>query len=182
MVYYGSGMFNNVINMFQQYGILDVALPFLLIFTIIYAVLDKFGPFKGEAKYKYVNVTISTAIGILSIVPHIIGGGPDIVAMMQGALPQVGLLIIAIILLLVIMGVSGKGTELKGLSSWAAWVPLAILALIFANAIFPAYMPSWMNILNLNSEFIPFIVALAVMGLIIYFVVGSGTSAAPKGP
>jgi len=172
MAYYGGGMFNNVINTFQQYGILDVALPFLLIFTIIYAVLDKFGPFKDGGKYKYVNVTIATSIGILSIVPHIIGGGPDIVTMMQGALPQVGLLIIAIIFLFIITGLSGKGTDFSQLSSWAARVPLAILGLIFANALFPAYMPQWMHILNLNSDFIPFIVAIAVMGLIIYFVVG----------
>ncbi len=176
MAYYGGGAFTNVINTLQNYGVIDVLLPFVLIFSIVYAVLIQFGPFKpgtdGKHPHKSTNIIIALAIGILSIVPHIIGGGPDIVVMMQGVLPQVGLLIIGIVLLMVIAGLSKVDMSATGsYSKYIMWIPLAILGLIFTNAIVPQYMPSWMYVLNLNSDLMPIIVAILVMGLIIYFVV-----------
>jgi len=38
------------INVLQQYGVLDFLLPFLLVFTIIYAVLSKTKILGGEEK------------------------------------------------------------------------------------------------------------------------------------
>ena len=172
--YGGGGFFANIIYFMQNYGILDVLLPFALIFGIIYAVLQKWGPFKEDSKYKKTNILIAGSISILAIVPHIIGGAFDIVAVINRALPEVGLLLLAIVLLLIVTGIAGKPT-VPGKESWisniAPWIAMIFLVLIFWRAIFPGMaFTNWLWWLDTGVT--DLVIALVVMGLIIWLIVG----------
>lgn len=168
--YYGGGFFENVIYTMQQYGVIDVLLPFALIFGIIYAVLDKWGPFKG-AENKKINALIGISIALLAIVPHVTGQGPDIVAMLNQALPEIGLLVVAIVLLMVVTGLAGKPDKPNWINSAAPWIALGLLLIIFLRALFPQYM--WGQLFYwMNAPFIDFIVALLIMTVIVWLIVG----------
>lgn len=67
MVYYPYSFynFNDLINQWSSIGVFDIILPLLLIFTVVYAILDRthiFGKNKGS-----INAIIALAISLLTI-------------------------------------------------------------------------------------------------------------------
>ncbi|MEK6917034.1 MAG: hypothetical protein AABW92_04785, partial [Nanoarchaeota archaeon] len=102
----------------ENLGLLDVLLPFLLIFTITFAVLQK-SKILGEHAHRF-NVMISFVLSMAAIIPHVIGRGPDVVIIINNALPNVSLLMIASMMTLLLIGVFGNdinnaGTPLVGI-------------------------------------------------------------------
>ena len=100
--------FQEVILSLENMGLTDVLLPFLLIFTILFAVLEKAKIF-GDDK-KNINVMISLIVGLIVVIPHITGSYPanaDIVEIMNRAIPNISVIIVAIIMLLILIGIFG---------------------------------------------------------------------------
>src|SRR3989344_1658566 len=99
--------FQDAIFYLQRIGVYDIILPFLLIFSILFSVLQKVTIFSGPER-KRLNITVALAIALLSVIPHTLGnypGGIDVVNVINNSLPQIALLIIAIIMVLLMMGV-----------------------------------------------------------------------------
>ncbi len=97
--------FESLILDLQYYGIFDVLIPFLLIFTVIFAILQRIKLF-GEDK-KNINIVVALIMAILTVVPHITRTYPgryDPVAIINALLPSVSVLTIAIILVLLLVG------------------------------------------------------------------------------
>jgi len=93
----------------DRIGFTDVFLPFILIFTIVFATLQKIQLF-GEGKSKRFNAVISLALSIGVIIPHSLNQYPpglDVVDILNRALPNISLLIIAVVFLLVLIGLFG---------------------------------------------------------------------------
>ncbi|MBW3004365.1 hypothetical protein KY310_00850 [Candidatus Woesearchaeota archaeon] len=164
---YGGGMFQDTFYYLQQWGILDVLVPFVLIFTILYAVLQKINLFGDEGKR--FNALIALAITLTAIVPHILGTYPpgmDVIAIMNASLPETVLLIVAVVLLMVMMGL------LYG--EWPGETPLAGIAAIIAALILVGIFLS--NIIEipilsyLSPEIQTLIIVLVVFGLIFLYV------------
>ncbi len=68
------------VRILDSWGLTDVMLPFLLIFVVIFAVLQK-SNILGEGKRKY-NLVFSLVVGMLVVVPHVTGrypAGKDVV-------------------------------------------------------------------------------------------------------
>lgn len=115
--------FRDYILYLQQIGFYDVFLPFLLVFAIVFAVLEKTKIFGERGR---VNLIIALVIALLLVVQR------DIVNTINTFLPSVSLiLVIVLAFLLVLTMVAGK--EFKGLGGSAMGV--AVIAIIIALAL-----------------------------------------------
>lgn len=177
--------FQDLIFMLQAWGVVDVILPFILIFAIVFAVLEK-TKILGKEDYqvrKYATV-IALVVAFAVIIPHVTGSyyyGFDAVAIINQALPGIGLLLVAIVMMLLTIGLwTGKAPDgSKGMGVWFTLISGIIVIIIFVASIGWWAIPSWVWGL-LNSDFIPFIIAILVFGIIIKFIAGPTKSAEEK--
>jgi hypothetical protein len=130
-------VFQNALYVLDQIGFTDIFLPFILIFTILFAILQKIHVF-GEDDRKF-NGIIALALAIGAIIPHSLGRyppGTDIVQILNTALPNISLLVIAVIFFLVLLGIFGGGPAwgsqfIGGIVTIAA---IAAITIIFGSA------------------------------------------------
>ncbi len=173
------GYFGDFIYWLDYWGVRDIILPFILIFTVFFAVLQKIKLF-GQTESKKYNVVLSLAIALLVIIPHATGFYPpeaDVVNIINDSIPEVALLVIVVVLLLFMVGLAG-GTvpEKTTFTSLIALAAMAMLILIFVNAWTP--MPILQYI---DPGIQALIVILLVFGLIIWFVTKEDTTTGRKG-
>jgi hypothetical protein len=173
-----STAFGSLAESLDRIGFVDVVLPFLLIFTLIFAILEK-TKILGEGK-RNMNMGISLIFALLVVVPHVTGNFPagyDPVAIINAALPSVSLVVVAIIALMILIGVFAHDRLLLGLTA-PGWVGLfSIIALVF---IFGSAAGWWQGgFLNwiegvFGSDIVAIAIMLLVFGIIIAFVTGGG--------
>jgi hypothetical protein len=162
----------------EAWGLTDVMLPFLLVFTLVFAVLEKI-KILGEEK-RNLNVVVALVMALSVVIPHVTNSYPidfDPVDIINGALPSVSILVVAIIMLLILIGVFAHDKVFLGLTM-PGWIGLfSVLAIIF---IFGSTAGWWDNGLNnaLEDFFFHFAIAIVIMilvfGIIIAFITGEG--------
>ena len=160
--------FNNLLVSLEQLG-LRTLLTFLLIFVVIYSILQK-TRILGEEKKRF-NAVISLIIALMVVVPHALGiypRGTDIVQIINDAIPQVSIVIIAIVMLLLIVGILGGERNWMG-GSLSGWV--AIAAFIAILYIFGTAAGWWMGWSWFQSYFGPDAIAIVIMLLIFAIIV-----------
>lgn len=121
----------------ESWGLTDVMLPFLLIFVIVYAILQK-TKILGESR-KNLNVIISVVMALLVVIPHVTGRFPadsDPVVIINDALPQVSIVLVAVVFLLILIGVFGQESVFLGVTmpGWITLISLIIIVLIFGGS------------------------------------------------
>ncbi len=117
--------FTDAIDYLVDIGVYEVFLPFLLIFAIIFAILEK-TQILGAGKSN-INAIVSVVIGLLVVVQT------GIVEIINIFLPRISLIIVVILMgLLIIAMLSGK--EFKGLKEGALGfgIIVTIIAVILA--------------------------------------------------
>jgi len=127
----------NLILTLDQWGLSDVLLPFLLIFVLVYALLQK-TKILGDEK-KNLNIVVAIVMGMLIVVPHVTHRFPqnaDPVDIINSALPQVSVVLVAIVFLLVMIGVFGQDYVFLGVTmpGWITFISFGIIILIFGGA------------------------------------------------
>ena len=170
--------FRTIIYDLENMGFWSVVLPFLLVFTIIFAILQKsyiLGKDKNGNPRKNFNVTVALILGLAFVVPSVLGRYPpnaDPVLIVANALPGVSLLAIAIISVLLLLGIFGKtpNADDKVGGIIAIFIVLAV-AIIFAISAgwFVTTLPSWLWFLY-DRQFQSLIVTILVFGLVIWFI------------
>ncbi len=165
-------IFENFILALDVWGVTDVLLPFILIFTIVFATLQK-SRILGEGKKQF-NVMVALVMSLAVVIPHVTGGYPfnfDPVLVINQALPQVSIVLVAIIMLLLIVGVFGNEVDIAGtsLSFWVIILALIAVIGIFGSALGWFSLPGWLNFLY-DSELQALIVMILVFGIIIAFI------------
>lgn len=129
--------FVDMIYYLDSVGVADVLLPFFLVFTIVFAVLQKSKILGKADKVKRYNVILAAAMGLAVVFPYILGRpGGQIVIIINQALPQVALFLIAIIMLLLLLGSFGlkwPGSEGSG-GSLVVIVSIGIIIYIFTQS------------------------------------------------
>ncbi|MEM3374286.1 MAG: hypothetical protein QXE31_03625 [Candidatus Woesearchaeota archaeon] len=158
--------FTDWILILDRMGVLDILLPFLLIFTIAFAVLQK-SMILGPNSKKF-NTIVAFVIGMASVMPHIVGRGPDVVPIINSALPNVSVLMIASMMVLLMIGVFGNNVNVAG-------TPLVGIVVLF-SAISVGYtfiaaagglpMIPFLN----DPETLQLLVAILVFGIIVWFI------------
>lgn len=125
------------IEVLDRWRVADVLLPFLLIFVIVFAILQK-TKILGDSK-KNLNVVVAIVVGLLVVIPHVTGRFPpnaDPVVIMNDALPQVSVVLVAIVFLLMLIGVFGQEYVFLGVTmpGWITLISLIIILIIFGGA------------------------------------------------
>ena len=163
--------FQNLIYRLEYYGLSDVLLPFLLIFTVVFAIMQKTQPL-GEKKQ--FNVMIALVMALAVIIPHVLGYYPanaDVVTIINSALPSVSIVLVAVVMVLLIVGLfGGKATWGGALSGWIAFAAFILVFVIFANAAnWFTYWPSWLWWLS-DPDTQALLIVVGVFALIIWFI------------
>lgn len=180
-VYYGSssgGILARGIYQLQEIGVADIILPFILIFTIVFAVLQKtkiLGVDDSGKARKNFNAVIALVMGLAVVIPHVVGAYPsdrsDIVNIINSALPNISIILVAVIMMLLIIGVFGGGVDIAGtsLSGWAVLFSILATVFIFGSAARWWELPIWLGFM-LDSDTQALIVVILVFALIIWFI------------
>lgn len=163
-----TSMFSSFNNFLHQFGILDFVLPFFLVFTIVFAVMQKVKLLGTRKSY---HVVIALVIALLFVMPHIGGWYPlgfDPVQVMNETLPSIALVAVAAIMLLLLMGVFGTDFS-KSAAPIIAIVSIIFVAYIFGSSLHvwdgPSEIFSWWS-----DEVTEVIIILIVFGVIVYFI------------
>lgn len=127
-------VFQGVLVFFQDIGIYDVVLPFLLVFTLVYALLEKtrvFGVEKvGDKEFSRKNVNSMTAFCIAFFVI----ASTQLVASISMIVSRMVLLLILLVCFMLLVGSmhkeDAKGFELTG------WTKKAFYVIMFVGIIF----------------------------------------------
>lgn len=117
----------------EQFGLLDAVLPFILIFAVIFVTLQRVSIF-GVGK-KNVNMLVALVISLLVIIPHVMGTyppGQDVVNIINGALPNVSLVIVLIVAALILVGLFVPNFAAGGgLGGFLALIGVGVVIYIF---------------------------------------------------
>ena len=120
-----------VIATWQDIGIYGVALPFLLIFIITFAILEKIKLFGNNGKK--IHVVIALVLGLLFL------QNIYLVERLQFILPKVAFSLLVFVLLLLLVGaLSGKKHDATGNWTWLAFL-VAIIFLVWSISPFESF-------------------------------------------
>ncbi|MFH1408775.1 MAG: hypothetical protein ABIH34_02620 [Nanoarchaeota archaeon] len=161
------------VEIIESWGLTDVALPFLLIFTIVFAILQK-SRVLGEGRKNY-NLIVSLVIGLSVVIPHVTGAfsneNLDPVLIINKALPTVSIIIVAIIMMLILIGIFGGEAQLLGiaLNGWIAFISFILIVLVFGASAGWWNGWDWFNDI-FGQEAIALIIIILVFGIIIGFI------------
>ena len=172
-------VFDNFAFTLDNWGVSDVLLPFLLVFTIVYAVLAK-TKILGEAKN--LNIVLAIVLGLVFVIPHVTGGFTtyDPVLVINQALPSVSIVAIAIIMVLILVGLFGVAPGWSGpLTTWIMISAVAAVVIIFGSAV--GWWSGWNWFTDLfGQDAVSLVVILLVFGIIIAFITGGGKTQGDK--
>lgn len=98
---------SDLFNQLQGYGIYEYVLPFLLIFAILFAILEKTQIFTGK---KNINIIVSLIIGLLFVTQF------SLVSILNNFLPKISLFIVIAVMVLILFGIFGANVG-QGLGS-----------------------------------------------------------------
>lgn len=175
--------FEYAIYTLEDMGIVDVILPFIIIFTVVFAALQK-SKILGKESKKY-NVVIALALAFGVVIPHVTGmypAGGDIVEIMNSFLPQVSLVALAFVMVMMILGIIGGDVDFAGTSLGGIMVivSVVVVAVILAgSAGWFQTIPYWLDWLFV-PETRDIIVILLVFGIIIGFITKEDKPAAER--
>ncbi|MFH1174065.1 MAG: hypothetical protein V1725_02975 [archaeon] len=159
-------------------GVMDVLVPFVLIFTIVFAVLQKtkiLGVDKDKAPKKNFNVIIALIMGLAVVVPHVMGyyaPEQDVVNIINQALPNISIVVVAIVMLLLVIGVFGGEIKFAGtgLAGWAVLFAIITVLVTFGGAAgWFGRMPDWLYFLE-DPDTQALVVVILVFAIVIWFV------------
>ncbi len=174
------------IEFFRDFGLFDVVLPFLLVFTITFAIFEKtriLGTVKikdsGEVPNKNLNAMASFVIALLVVATA------NVVRAINESLPNIVLLVVAAVSFLLMIGVFSKTEEMDFRSKHKGWYTAFVIIMfvavvaIFINSIYDKDGNSYLEILafliieNWSGAAIAAILVLGVILFAIYYVTKS---------
>ena len=161
--------FSNLAILFESMGVVDFLLPFLLVFTIVYAVAKKLPLFKENKNFA---IVIALVLSLLFVVPHITGNYPlgyDSVQVMNDALPSISLISVAAIMLLLLMGIFGTDFSKKAAPF------IAVTSIGFVVYVFGASLSLWTGPYDIfswwSADVTELMIIMLIFGLIVWFIV-----------
>lgn len=174
------------IKLLQDFGFFDVILPFLLVFTIVFGILEKtriFGVEKiGDREYpkKNINAMVAFVIAFFFITAK------EMVSSIQTSLPIVSLILIAVVCFLMLVGsFASSKEEFNFFQLFAGWrAPLAIVFTIALAAIF-MHSFGWLEPIydyfnGRGSDMFVILVFVAIVTWVVYFVFNADNAPAAE--
>ncbi|MBW3014392.1 hypothetical protein KY335_04090 [Candidatus Woesearchaeota archaeon] len=180
-------VFEDAIRTLESLGALDVLLPFMLMFVVLFAALQKTEILgKGNEGRKY-NIVVALVIALLIVVPHVVygtadrmdgklGGAlfgmPDVVEIINNALPSISIWIVGILMVMLLVGIFAPPEWREfPYQKWILWVAVIVVGYIFGNAAgFFKDLPGPLRLVNTPENQAALLIIL-IFGIIIYLVV-----------
>ncbi len=181
----------NAVQFFKDFGLFDVVLPFLLVFSVVYALLEK-SRVLGVEKIggtdhprRNLNAIVAFVVGLLVVATN------KIVTAINLALPNVVLLLVAIVMFLMLIGTFYKTGEFEFATqhSWAIKGFMGLIfigiVLIFANSIMVDSTRSWLDVAftylteNFSSTIVTSAIFLIVALGAVYYIINGGKDTEP---
>ena len=169
-------LLGNTINFLSELGLYDVVLPFLLVFTITFAILEK-TRILGEEEIsgkKYPRKNLDSMVALVTAL--LIVTTTQLVALINQFLAIVSLVLVISLGFLLMVGIFYEPGQNKKLLS-DTWVKVLTLLMFVVLLAILLYMMgilddvyNWLT-MSMNGEIIGSIVIIAIMGAIIAFVV-----------
>lgn len=169
------------IDFLEKFGFFDVILPFLLVFSIIFGILEKtriFGSDEIDGKKvpkKNINSMVAFSIAFFVVATK------KIVDVIETSLPQVALILIIIVCFLMLAGsfMADKDFSFEKRKYWVMFLTGVIfiaVVLIFVNA-FGWLQPiiDWV-MLSPPVLVVPLVLVTVVVGAVFFIVGGGGKS------
>ncbi|MEM3154043.1 MAG: hypothetical protein QW165_00550 [Candidatus Woesearchaeota archaeon] len=177
------GQLRGVFQYLVDFGFLDLVLPFILIFTLIFAILQMTKVFKIKKKVKIggqeqevevgdrkINSLIALAIAAMLVIPHAIGMYPpemDPIALMSSFLPSTVVVLAAVFVVMLLLGFAGAA-EKSALQLLIAAIGVGLLVFLFVLNMFPRTFPAFYWLADPTIQAVLFV--FLIMGLIVYWV------------
>lgn len=165
----------NALDFLVDFGFFDIILPFLLVFTIVFAILEKTKIFGKETdRNKNINAMVAFVIAFFVIAT------PQIVTSIQVSIPQVALVLVVLVSFMMLAGsfISGeKEFSFQDRTGWKIFLTLTVffgIVAIFLNSldwldpVLRYIIERWTDTLIVSILFLGIIIG------VIFFVVGSG--------
>ena len=128
------------VEIVNSWGLTDVMLPFLLIFVIFFAILAK-ARILGEDKKK-LNLVVALVIAALFVIPHVTNSYPsnfDPVEIINEALPNISIVIVAALGALLMIGAFGGQVQTK--PAYLTGGVIVIGGVIYTIFVYPSLSP-----------------------------------------
>jgi len=167
------------IEFLNNIGMYDVILPFLLVFSIVFAILEKTKVF-GVEKVDGQTITRKNINAIVAFVmAFFVVGSSKLVGLINTVASQVFLLLLLVILFLMLVGVLQKEGEYELNEGWRKFlmpVVLIIIVLIFLNAL--GWLQNLYEFLRdyWNSEAVSAVILIILIALFIWWLTKSPSS------
>lgn len=172
-------VFRGVLEFFDQLGIYDVVLPFLLVFTIVFAILDKtkiLGVEEIEGK-KYTKKNLNAMVAFVT--SFLVVASTRLVSVINQAMANTVLLLLLVVLFLLLVGTFFKeGEEVALEKRWRTFFMTAMfigIVLIFLDAL--DWLSPFFEFLtnNFETQWVASLVLLVFVVLFMYFITKSPT-------
>ncbi len=165
-------------------GFFALILPFTLIFAVLYAAMSManvFGKMKDGGKR--IRVLVAMVLSLLVVIPHITGGypaGADPINIINQSVPQIALIVVAILMFFILLGMFGVPININNSSSIGPLVGIICLGLvifIFGRSAGwfgsgpNVQLPSWLGFLN-DPEVVSVLLVILVFVGIVAFITG----------
>lgn len=155
----------------EDMGVYEFVLPFLLVFVIVFAILEKtfiFGSTgKGDDKKPKtnINVVVSFIIGLLFL-------NTNLAYLMNSYLSRMSYVVVIGVMFMLVAAMFTSGSEFSGFPMWAGII-IALAAVIWSlsSGGFGGAIPYWYFI---SDSFISLLFLLAIIGGIVYLVAFAG--------
>ncbi len=170
-------VFRGVIQFFGELGIYDVVLPFLLVFTIVFAILEKtkiLGMEEIEGR-KYSKKNLDAIVSF--VVAFLVVASTKLVAVINTALANIVLLILLAVFFLLLVGSfmkEGEGGFLQG-----NWNYFFMLIMFIGIVLIFIYALGWWDTMwdffkfETGGEVVGSIILLVIIVLFIWYIVKS---------
>ena len=174
-------VFNNAIDFIVELGIFDVVLPFLLVFAIIFAILEKtkvLGTEEIDGK-KYTKKNLDSIVAF--VVAFFVVGSAQLVQAINSFMANIVLLLLLVVFFLVLVGVffkEGEGVFLEDGPWKTLWMIILFVGiiLVFLGSIKNSDGVSWLEVFwNFLSDYwstegVAALILLIVVILFMWFV------------
>ncbi|MBS3119677.1 hypothetical protein J4475_02545 [Candidatus Woesearchaeota archaeon] len=170
--------FNDIFVSLESMGVADSLLPFFLIFIIVFSVFQRTN-ILGENK-KNMNVLVGIIIALMVVIPHVTGAyppGQDVVNIINNAVPNVSVVLVAILMLMLIIGLFAGQVNFAGntIAGWMALVSFIIIGVIFGNAANFWQMPVFFGFLS-DPETQSLVIVILTFGVVLWWITRDTTA------
>jgi len=169
----------SAIDFLKSFGFFDIVLPFILVFTIVFAILEK-TKILGKEDKKNVNALVAFAVGLFVV------AASNIVDVLRDALPVISLLLVVLLSAMLLVGTIHGDEEFKYFAQnmfWRWFLTIALIIsvlLIFANFIKTDDGDTWLEVfwdfVSRDFDSGPVVSSIIFLAIIIFVVWAVGWS------